>query len=296
MPCAAARVRAARPDLAAQHDQSGRRRGSDGHPLRAGSVLNYGMPDLAGTRAPARRALEGGSRERDLGLRAAAPPDSVKVKLWSTTRSRTPNACGSRSRRAVGAAGAAALVPAHRDRSRDRSGREQAVVAEADGAARADGSAAAALLRPRAPASCASWAAEFARDFPKIAGRLGLDTFEVRRSLRRAAARRASPSCGARAAEHRFGVPALHAAPAGDGLSALPGADAVDGGGADAAATWPRGPGRRAIAVPRGTALRSLLGARRADRLRVPDRARRDAVAAGAGRRRVHRIRRCRRS
>ena len=67
----------------------------------------------------------------------------------------------------------------------------------------------------------------------------------MRRSLRRAPAGGVRVHGGARAAQDRRRVPALHAAPARDGLSALPGADAVDGGGAAAAepgarARWPR--------------------------------------------------------
>ena len=133
--------------------------------------------------------------------------------------------------------------------------------------------------------------AEFAREFPKIAGRLGLDTFEcsdpyVERLLEGFAFMSARVHL-----QHRRRVPALHAAPARDRLPALPGADAVDGGGA--AAPQP-GRGDAGAGLPRAArhGAAQPARARRADRLRVPHGAGRDAVAARADPRRVHRLRR----
>ena len=67
-----------------------------------------------------------------------------------------------------------------------------------------------------------------------------------------------------------------------DRLSALSGADAVDGGRAAAADARPRASLAEGFAVPRGSVLRSAARQGRADAVRVPHRARRDAVAAGA--------------
>ena len=71
--------------------------------------------------------------------------------------------------------------------------------------------------------------AEFAQQFPKIAARLGMDGLEVTDPYVERLLEGFAFLAGARAAQARRRVPALHAAPAGDRLPAVPGADAVDG-------------------------------------------------------------------
>ena len=82
----------------------------------------------------------------------------------------------------------------------------------------------------------------------------------MRRPVRRAPAGGLRVPRRARAAEDRRRVPALHPAPARDGLPALPGADAVDGGGAACSRSLSEGALAAGYNVPRGSALRSVLG------------------------------------
>ena len=98
------------------------------------------------------------------------------------------------------------------------------------------------------------------------------------RSLRGAAARRRRVPGGARAAQARRRIPALHAGAARDRLSALPGADAVDAGRAAQARSERSEPGRRPHGAARQHAVRPA-GRRRCDGVRVSHGARRHAVA-----------------
>ena len=128
---------------------------------------------------------------------------------------------------ALGPAGAARAARAHRDRPRDRPGRDRRSRARRG--------------RPEWIRGCSGYynlelqhlremGAEFAQQFPKIAARLGMNGLEVADPVRRAAARGRRLPRRARAAQARRRVPALHAGAARDRLSALPGADAVDAG------------------------------------------------------------------
>ena len=122
--------------------------------------------------------------------------------------------------------------------------------------------------------------AEFAQQFPKIAARLGMNGLEVADPYVERLLEGVGVPRRARAAQARRRVPALHAGAARDRLSALPRADAVDAGGAAAARrrttrTW------RAASdgAARQHAASARSAARRCDRVRVPHRARRHAVA-----------------
>src|SRR3954469_16963705 len=92
---------------------------------------------------------------------------------------------------------------------------------------RPDGYPAAALLRTRTPAP--------ARDGRRVRARIPegcrpprARDLCLRRPLRRAPARRFRLPGRARAAQDRRRIPALYQPPAGTGLPAVPGADAVD--------------------------------------------------------------------
>ncbi len=119
----------------------------------------------------------------------------------------------------------------------------------------------------------------------------------MRRPVRRAAAGRLRiPGC-ARAAQAGRAVPGVHPAPAGDGLPALSGAAAFDGGGAVAA-----GPERQRAGSRRGRAATKRVAQpdrrRRTYHLRLPYRACGDLVAIATARGQVSgiasRIGRCR--
>ena len=88
--------------------------------------------------------------------------------------------------------------------------------------------------------------AEFAEQFPKIAARLGMHGLEVADPYVERLLEGVGVSGGARAAQARRRVSALHAGAARDRLSALPGADAVDAGRAAQAGSERSEPGRRA--------------------------------------------------
>ena len=120
---------------------------------------------------------------------------------------------------------------------------------------------------------------EFARQFPKIAGRLGLDAFECADPYVERLLEGFAFLGGARAAQDRRRVPALHRAHAGDGVSALSRADAVDGRRADAAQS-PAGRAHRRLhrAARHRAARQHRQGG--ADGVRIPHRARPRAVAA----------------
>ena len=108
----------------------------------------------------------------------------------------------------------------------------------------------------------------------------------MRRPLRRAAARGLRLHGRPRAAQGRRRVPALHPASAGNGLSALPGADAVHDRGSVPAGPERGGPGRGFRVAARQRAAQPL-GQGRPNALRVPHCPRRDAVAVGTGRSRI---------
>ena len=91
--------------------------------------------------------------------------------------------------------------------------------------------AASALLRPASCASCANGRRVRAQVSQGSPGRKGLEAFECVDPVRRArSARGVQLPRGARPAQARRRVPALHPASARDGLPELSRADAVDGG------------------------------------------------------------------
>ncbi len=102
-------------------------------------------------------------------------------------------------------------------------------------------------------------AAEFAEEFPKIAGRLSLSGFECADPYVERSAGRLRLSHRAGPAEARRGVPDLHPQPAGNRLPALPGADSVDDRGAAAPGPQRRRPEQRLQRRARGL-LRGQLG------------------------------------
>ena len=189
---------------------------------------------------------------------------------------------------AVGAAAAAAAVSAHRDRPRER-GRQGG--GHRTRWARADGSAPASVLRTASCSYVREMGGEFAREFPKIAGRLGLETFEcadpyVERLLEGFAflAARVQLKIDAefpRFTQHLLEIVYPHY------LAPMPSmADRA------AAAQPQRGCAGAGVSGAARHVAAQRAGPGRPDRLRVPHRARRDAVAARDRPGGVHRLRR----
>ena len=131
------------------------------------------------------------------------------------------------SRPALGAAGAARVPGSHRFRSRNRKGADHGSHLAAAGG----------VMDPRLLQyynlelqHLRETGAEFAEQFPKIAARLGMHGLDVADPYVERLLEGVGVSGGARAAQARRRVPALHAGAARDRLSPLPGADAVDAG------------------------------------------------------------------
>ena len=226
------------------------------------SVINFGLPALSGQTASSLEVadLERAIRQAILDFEPRILPASLRVRALETGQSRPPQ----RDRRrdlgtALGAADPARAAGPDRDRSRDRTGGGRRSRADAGR-----------VMDPASPPVLQRRAAAPPRDGRRVRAAVPEDRRAARherprgrRPVRRAAARGRRVPGGARAAEDRRRVPALHAVAARDRLSALPGADAVD-----ARRAAPPGQGRPG---PRRAAPAPCRAARRCTRSPAPD-------------------------
>ena len=247
------------------------------------SVLNYGLPALSGLYGLGDRPAA--ARRRESGRRSSTTSRaSCRPRCWSRRSCRTSSSTTTTR--------SAFASPASSGRSRcrwscccrptstSRPAASRCASSSADAPRRAARTTRAMdprLLRyyNQELRHLREMGAEFAQQFPKIAARLGMEGLEVTDPYVERLLEGFAFLAGARPAEDRRRVPALHAAAARDRLSALPGADAVD---ADRARARPSS-GDPALAagltLPRGSGLHGQPGKAGRHRMRVPHRARR---------------------